>query len=158
MIAEKQGKDKPLYLYGVSMGCASALLSAVRPDRPESLKGIVADCGYASLSGELTHVLKDKLRLPAGCILKLTDLFTRGLANFSLYDINVEEAAKKLTAPTLFIHGTGDDFIPPSNSRAVYDSCPAPKELLLIDGAGHGLSWPMGTPRCEEAFRAFFHL
>lgn len=43
----------------------------------------------------------------------------------------------KLDCPKLFVHGQKDDFIPPSMTRSLYAAAKAPKQLLLVEGAGH---------------------
>jgi fermentation-respiration switch protein FrsA (DUF1100 family) len=46
----------------------------------------------------------------------------------------------------LFIHGTGDTFIPHSMCQEVYDACGSEaKEILYIEGADHAQSFPTDT-------------
>lgn len=40
-----------------------------------------------------------------------------------------------------FIHGSADDFVPCSMSRENYDACASEKELLVIPGATHAMSY-----------------
>lgn len=47
--------------------------------------------------------------------------------------------------PTLFVHGTADEAVAPSVSLELYRLARAPKEIRLIDGAGHGLDESPGT-------------
>ena len=44
--------------------------------------------------------------------------------------------------PLLFIHGQNDVLVPSKNSIELYEKANDPKELFLIDGAGHDL--PIG--------------
>ncbi len=44
---------------------------------------------------------------------------------------------EELAVPKLFVHGAADPRIPPSHSRALYARARAPKELLVVPGAGH---------------------
>lgn len=44
----------------------------------------------------------------------------------------------------LLLHGTGDRTLPPACSRFVYDMAHEPKELLLFEGANHGLDQAAG--------------
>ncbi len=43
----------------------------------------------------------------------------------------------EVATPTLVIAGSADSIVPFAQSRAIYDAAPAPKELLVIDGADH---------------------
>ena len=45
-----------------------------------------------------------------------------------------------MTLPILFIHGNADDYVPTYMGVELYESYRGEKELLLIDGAGHGAS------------------
>lgn len=44
--------------------------------------------------------------------------------------------------PLLFIHGLNDVLVPSKNSVELYEKANEPKELFLIEGAGHDL--PIG--------------
>lgn len=44
---ERFGRDVKIYLYGISMGAATVLMASALP-LPDSVSGIVADCGYTS--------------------------------------------------------------------------------------------------------------
>ena len=41
--------------------------------------------------------------------------------------------------PLLIIHGTQDDVVDPMSARALYERAGEPKEIMLIEGAGHRL-------------------
>ena len=51
------------------------------------------------------------------------------------------EALKNCRIPVIFFHGEDDDFVPCDMSRRNYEACAAPKRLLTIPGAGHGLGY-----------------
>ena len=40
-------------------------------------------------------------------------------------------------AQVLLIHGTTDDIIPASHSKALHSACRAPKRLILLESVGH---------------------
>lgn len=41
--------------------------------------------------------------------------------------------------PLLLVHGSQDDVVPVTQAREVYDGAGEPKQLIIIDGAGHRL-------------------
>jgi fermentation-respiration switch protein FrsA (DUF1100 family) len=43
--------------------------------------------------------------------------------------------------PVLFIHGSEDNFVHTDMVYRVYDACPTEKQLLVVEGAGHGNSF-----------------
>lgn len=57
--------------------------------------------------------------------------------------------------PILFIHGTGDTFVPCEMTKEAYAACTSEKELVLVDGAEHGKSYLVEKGRVEERFAAF---
>ena len=65
-------------------------------------------------------------------------------------------AARNTDIPCLFIHGGDDDFVPVRMSIENFYACQAPKELLIVPGAGHGLSYLVDPVRYRERVLAFF--
>jgi alpha-beta hydrolase superfamily lysophospholipase len=64
----------------------------------------------------------------------------RALLNEIFY-LNPRLALGELAAPTLFVHGTGDTFVPVESSRAaVGQIAKAEAQLIEIDGAQHGFA------------------
>ena len=130
------GPAHPLILDGLSMGAATVLLASDL-ELPPSVRGIIADCGFSSPYEIMKSVFRAHCRwLPAGPLLALTDVFTRLFAGFSLKGASTLDAVAKTKLPILFIHGTGDTFVPCSMTQAAYDACAAPKQLVLVPDAG----------------------
>ena len=49
------------------------------------------------------------------------------------------ESMPNCRVPVIFFHGEDDGFVPCYMSREVYDACTAPKKLVTVHGADHGL-------------------
>ncbi len=47
------------------------------------------------------------------------------------------EKVARAACPVLVIHGDRDELIPPGEGRALFDAAPGPKQLYLVEGAGH---------------------
>ena len=62
-------------------------------------------------------------------------------------------ALSSLKTPTLVIHGSHDTLLPPEHGRATADAVPG-ADFLLIDGLGHGLSYPRFWDRLIDAISA----
>ena len=115
------GPAHPLILDGLSMGAATVLLASDL-ELPASVRGIIADCGFSSPYEIMKSVFRAHCRwLPAGQFLALTDVFTRLFAGFSLKGASTLDAVAKTKLPILFIHGTGDTFVPCSMTQAAYE-------------------------------------
>ena len=74
--------------------------------------------------------------------------FTRGIidrafvlaeqqARFRVDDVSPVQAAFRITAPVLLVHGAADVETPPAHSQRVLAALGGPKRLILVPGAGH---------------------
>ena len=148
------GSDHPIVLDGVSMGCSSVLM-ALGTDLPENVKGVIADCGFVSPYEELCHVAKNRLHLPVHPLLDLANFFSRRIAGFDFRDYSTLTALEQNMRPVLFVHGERDTFVPPENSRRNYSACKAPKKLILVPEAGHGMSYLVERENCQKEIEQF---
>jgi len=55
----------------------------------------------------------------------------------------------------LMVHGAADDFVPCEMSKQGFEACTGPKELLLVEGAGHGVSFLADRARYTEMVNQF---
>ena len=129
-----------MILSGLSMG-ASTVLYLADQNLPENVKCIIADCGFTSPKDILDKVYRSVVHLPSGPSLWAAELFARVFAGFSLTVKDTRDVLKKAKLPVLMIHGLSDDFVPSDMTRQGYDSCFGAKEILLVEGAGHGTSF-----------------
>ena len=149
------GPAHPLILDGLSMGAATVLMASELA-LPASVRGIIADCGFSSPYAIMKSVLHWRCPwLVSGPLLALTGVFTRLFGGFGLREVSATEAVAHTKLPILFIHGTGDQFVPCSMSQAAYDACTGEKRLILVEGAGHGQSYLVDRPRVQAAVREF---
>lgn len=129
-----------MVLSGLSMG-ASTVLYMADLELPQNVKCIIADCGFTSPKEILDKVFRSETHLPGWISLWATDLFARVFAGFSLDEKDTRRVLKNAKLPVLMIHGTDDDFVPSCMTQEGYDACCGEKDLLLVDGAGHGTSF-----------------
>lgn len=149
------GEEQPILLGGISMG-ASTVLMASGLDIPGNVRGIIADCGFSSPYDIMECVIRTRFRgVPVRPTLWLMGIFTRIFAGFCLKEASTFDAVAKSKTPILFIHGTADRFVPPEMSERAYELCAAPKALVLIEGAGHGMSYPVDKERVTAALFEF---
>ena len=145
----------PVYLAGVSMGATTVLLTA-NMDLPPRVKGIMADCGFTSAHSIFKHVAGKNLRLPY----KLHDGFANRQClkktGMGTKACSTVEALAQSKVPVLFAHGTDDHFVPVEMTYENYTACSAPKRLLIVPGADHGMSYFMEKQRYEQAVLDFW--
>ena len=146
--------DAPIALAGISLG-ASSVLMALGLEMPKNVRAAVADCGYGSIYEELKCVLKKFFGLPPQPLLGTVDLWCRLFAGFGIHDCDVPEILRKNAIPVLFFHGEADDFVPTRFSRENYDACTAPKAILTVPEASHGLSYLVDTEGYHRELEAF---
>ena len=151
-IREKFGPEQKIILTGISMGAATVLLTGGL-ELPDNVIGILADCGYTSAEDIMKKVLR-QIHLP-GAVYQLIRLGGRLFGGFDLKDANVREAVARCKVPVIFFHGQTDDYVPCEMSRENYDVCAAPKRLVMVPGAGHGLSFPVDEDRYLKELHRF---
>lgn len=130
----------PLLLSGLSMG-ASTVMYMADEDLPENTCAIIADCGFTSPQEILSSVYTRVTHLPARPSIYAAELFARLLAGFSLWEKDTRKTLTKNKLPILMVHGMADDFVPCKMTEEAFAVCAGEKKLLLVDNAGHGVSF-----------------
>ncbi len=151
----KQFGAIPLILNGLSMG-ASTVLYLANENLPDNVRGIIADCGFTSPKEILKKVYRTMIHLPAGLSVWAANLFARMFASFSLTAKDTRRTLLSSRLPVLMIHGLADDFVPCEMTQQGYDACSSEKQLLLVAGAGHGVSFLSDPVGYTAAVMYFF--
>ena len=117
---------------------------------------IIADCGFTSPTEIWKHVAREGMHLP----FLITDLYSRILCKrmigVSPASYSTVDALRKNKVPVLFIHGQDDSFVPVSMTKENYEACAAPKEIMIVPGAIHGMSYAVAKEAYEEKERQFW--
>ncbi len=129
----------PLYLYGISMGATTTLLS-LESEMNVRLCGAIADCGFTSMKDECKFLLKNLYGLPVFPFINLLNVFCNMFAKFDISETDTTKSLEKNKIPVLFIHGENDSFVIPENTRINYSRTNAPKDLVWIKNANHAES------------------
>lgn len=151
--AKHFGPDVKLILTGISMG-ASTVLMAAGKELPENVVGVLADCGFTTAKDIICKVIRH-MKLPEKIAYPFVRLAGRLFGGFDVEEYSALEAMKSCSVPVIFFHGLDDDFVPWQMSRDNYDACPAPKKLVLVPGAGHGLGYLVAPEDYLQALREF---
>lgn len=147
--------ETPIYLYGVSMGCATVMMASGL-ELPKNVSGIIADCGYTTPAAICGRTLYGITRKPIYPMMWFLDLKCRIRAHYSLWGASATEALRRNTRPVLFVHGTADDFVPPEMTRENYAACAADKELFMVKGAKHANAFLVDPEGYQQRLTAFF--
>ncbi len=144
----------PVILSGLSMG-ASTVLFLADADLPKNVKGIIADCGFTSPWEIISCVFKNVTHLPPLPSMWIAEGFARIFGGFSLRQKDTRKTLANSRLPVLMVHGTEDGFVPCEMTRQGYAACTSEKQVLLVEGADHGVSFLVDSDRYQETVVAF---
>lgn len=126
--------------HGVSMGAATVLMASGQEDFPDAVKAVIADCSYSSVWGVFESELYQRFQLPDFPFLHMAGIVGIPRVGINLFGMegDVAHYTSQTNTPTLFIHGTADDFVPYPMVHELYEAYPGEaKELYTVEGAGH---------------------
>jgi hypothetical protein len=129
------GSNDKVLLHGVSMG-ASTILMAAGKSVPENIKLIVADSPYTKFMKVLRKMAKPKIGI---LLFPGLHLITYFLHRFTIHQADALKATRKITFPTVFIHGDHDYVCPPAMESELFHALPSTKkDHLIVKNAPHG--------------------
>ena len=148
--ALSRAPEVPLGLIGYSMGAAVAVMAAARDER---VGAMVADSPFASERGLVRHLLRRQIGSLHGPVVALTERLLP-------YDPGkvepLREVAKIAPCACMFVHGLLDETCDPKDSVKLYEAAGDPKELWLLEGAGHCDAYFVDREAYCERVGAFF--
>lgn len=125
--------------HGDSMGSATVLMASGLESHPDEVVAVVSDSGYTSVWEVFESELYQRFEMPA-----FPALYMAGVVGVPRVGVNIRTDGKTIEqiaeskTPTLFIHGTADDFVPYPMVHALYEAHPLDeKSLYIVEGAGH---------------------
>lgn len=135
----KKDAGANIMLFGVSMGGATVLMTSGE-DLPENVKVIVSDCAYKDVWSIFSDELEFIFHLPSFPLLNTASFVAKLRAGYSFAEASAINQVKKAKVPILFIHGSEDTFVKTYMCNELYEACPTKKDILIVDGADHGVS------------------
>ena len=158
-VGTQQFGDLPIYLAGISMGASTVLMTGGFA-LPESVRGIIADCGFTSPYDIWKHIAEHNLNIQYG---QLRDYTVTRLCQKRIpldpKSYSCIQAMRCCKVPVLFIHGTDDGKGDGLSRQSLYLLTVGVNSLLVVDGVdtvypaqtsvdGAGVPWNVkeGTP------------
>lgn len=129
-----------MVVHGISMGAATTMMVSGEPQRPY-VKCFVEDCGYTSVWDEFRKELREQFSLPAFPLLYTASWLCDLKYGWSFREASALRQVAKCELPMLFIHGDADDFVPTRMVYPLYEAKPGEKELWVVPGAAHAMSY-----------------
>jgi len=152
-------KVSHLYALGVSMGAAIALQSASVEPR---IEGVIAEDPLANLrevsydyTGLHWNPLLGKTLFRPAAMAGMAALARAG--GFDPDDVSPEKAVAARAFAVLLICGTADHVIPCRHAERVYRAARGPKELWIVQGAGHASALGRDPLGYEQHIIRFLH-
>lgn len=139
---ETFGSDIEIMLHGMSMGSATVMIVCGSEDLPSNVKFAVADCGYTSAFDEFSYKMEN-LNIPSKPLVPIINKINKIRSGYDFdKDTNALQGVKKAKLPMLFIHGSGDKFVPTYMGYLLYENCASEhKDILIVKGADHAESY-----------------
>lgn len=148
------GDSTKMVVHGISMGAATTMM--VSGEKQASyVKCYIEDCGYTSVWDEFTHKLKDGFGLPSFPLMNITSYLCKQKYGWSFKDASALEHVKKCELPMLFIHGDADTYVPTRMVNELFASKQGDKELWIVPGAIHAMSYRDNTQEYTERVKNF---
>lgn len=140
-INEIYGDSLPLYLEGISMGCATVLMT-LSFDLPANVQAVVADCGFTSPYEIMWKVAKKDKNVPmVRLVLGIGNIMARILADFDFNEYDTFKGLRYNKLPVLFVHGTEDAFVPVEMTIANFQYCTSQKQIFLVEHCPHAIAY-----------------
>ena len=141
-----------IYIYGVSMGAATAGFASDKLD-PERVKGIIMESGFKSPITMLYDSSVGKYTV-VKILTPFMALFARIFIGIDMRQ-KVADGLSKTKIPVLFIHGTKDVKVPISHSCYNSEVCASDNRRLFIEGGQHAVTYIYGGDKTANAVRSF---
>lgn len=135
--------NKPnIILYGWSMGGATVLGCNKFIKENDNVKCIIADSSYTSTYEQFLNVFKSHMsKFPKYEILFWTNILAKIFMNMSFNKDQPIKFVKNSRVPTLFIHGSDDDFVLPYMEKELFNNCSSKiKEEKIFSNSSHCMS------------------
>ena len=152
-VIEKFGEEQVIMIGGVSMGGATAMMTAGEK-LPKNVVCALGDCSYSSAKEIICKIVRE-MHLPPPLVYPFIKLGARLFGKFDLDETSPVKAMETCEIPILLFHGDEDAFVPFAMSQKIYDACHTKKRLVTVKGAGHGLAYPKDKEGYIKALKEF---
>ncbi len=149
------GDSAQMVVHGISMGAATTMMVSGEQPQPDYMRCYVEDCGYTGVWDEFAYQMKAEFRLPKFPLMYTTSWLCRLKYGWSFQEASALKQVAKCRLPMFFIHGDADTYVPTWMVYELYEAKPEPKELWIVPGATHAMSYKDHTKAYTEKVRLF---
>ena len=151
----QQDPEAQIVLHGQSMGAATALMMTGESNVSENIAAVISDCAYTDAYSMFGEKIKEWFYPPAFPLVDSACVVLKLRGGYNLKDASAIHAVQKSSTPTLFIHGDKDAMIPVQMSKDLYEAASCPKEILIVEGAGHAQAQDKDPETYYETIKSF---
>lgn len=134
------GGNTRMVVHGISMGAATTMMVSGEAQQ-HYVKCFVEDCGYTSVWDQFAKELRGQFSLPAFPLLHVASWLCDLRYGWNFREASALRQVARCDRPMLFIHGDADDFVPTRMVYPLYEAKPGEKELWVVPGAAHAMSY-----------------
>ena len=134
------GGNTRMVVHGISMGAATTMMVSGEAQQPY-VKCFVEDCGYTSVWDQFAKELRGQFSLPTFPLLHVASWLCDLRYGWNFREASALGQVARCDRPMLFIHGDADDFVPTRMVYPLYEAKPGEKELWVVPGAAHAVSY-----------------
>ena len=151
---EVQKAQRPVILWGVSMGAVASLLAAA--ESPE-VSAVISDSAFLSLAETVRHHWKLLIHLPSFPVANEVTWGVGWRAGFPTDELDSVKAVERIgQRPILFVAVQGDRRMPPAIAERLYARAQSPlKKIVILPGSRHGEGFNQSREEYQRAVREF---
>lgn len=148
------GDSTKMVVHGISMGAATTMMVSGEK-QPAYVKCFVEDCGYTTVWDEFASKLKSDFSLPSFPLMNVSDLLCKWKYGWSFQEASALKQVAKCDLPMFFIHGDADTYVPTSMVYPLFEAKKGEKELWVVPGAIHAMSYRDNSEEYTRKVNAF---
>lgn len=151
--ARERKPDGKLGVIGISMGGAAFLLSKEMP----AVDAVVLELVYPTMEQAVDNRLDKWMFSGARHLSPLLTAQLRIRLGVSAAEIRPIDNVARVKVPVLIIGGASDPFTPAEETKQLFDAANEPKQLWIVEGAGHDDLWKFNAREYQNRVLEFFH-
>lgn len=150
--AQAEVDPENIVIFSHSMGGATSIRAL--PALPQ-IRGLIVDTAYTSVEEVVSDGVRDVIGRPF-FLHHIIIQMSNALSGSNFYESRpIDVVGEIAPRPILFIHGTADRTIPVEHIHDLHEAASEPKELLIVEDAGHIMAHSFEPDIYEERVLTF---